>query len=67
MEEKKENLYRIGITILILLTALSLGEYGIGAVGLNIFIVFFVISLIKTFFVVRDYMHIGKLFNDEEA
>jgi preprotein translocase subunit SecD len=64
--EKKKDSYRAGLAIFILLIAFTIGEYGIAAVGANIAIVFFVISLIKSFFILRDYMHVGRLFNNQE-
>jgi len=63
---KKKEAYQAGLAILILLAALTLGEYGIAVVGANIAIIFFVISLIKAFFIIRDYMHVGRLFRDQE-
>jgi hypothetical protein len=66
MEIRKAYAYRVGLTILILLFVLTIGEYGLGAVGANWTSVFIAIALFKAFLVVRDYMHIGKLFTGEE-
>lgn len=68
MEDKKIQANRIGITVLILLIAMTLGEFLIGAYTEGLWTALLGISLIKAFFVVRDYMHIGRLFeNDEEV
>jgi hypothetical protein len=65
-EEKKKQAYRIGTTVLILLMFLTIGEYLIGSFVVGWAGVLIAIALIKTFFVVRDYMHIGRLFSAEE-
>lgn len=65
-EEKKKMAYRIGTTVLILLIFLTIGEYLIGANVIGWSGVLIAIALIKAFFVVRDYMHIGRLFAAEE-
>lgn len=66
MEARKTYAYRVGLTIFILLFVLTIGEYGLGAVGANWTSVFIAIALFKAFLVIRDYMHIGKLFSSEE-
>jgi hypothetical protein len=66
MEDKKSMARRIGITVLVLLLALTIGEFLIGAYTEGLWTALFGISLIKAFFVVRDYMHIGRLFGNEE-
>ena len=65
-EEKKKQAYRIGMTVLILLMFLTIGEYLIGSFVVGWSGVLIAIALIKAFFVVRDYMHIGRLFAGEE-
>ncbi len=66
LDARKAYAYRVGLTILILLVVLTIGEYGLGAVGANWISVFIAIALFKAFLVIRDYMHIGKLFAGEE-
>jgi hypothetical protein len=65
-EEKKKQAFRIGTTVLILLMFLTIGEFLIGSFVVGWSGVLIAIALIKTFFVVRDYMHIGRLFSAEE-
>jgi hypothetical protein len=56
------------MTILILLAFLTVGEFTIGRVAGRWAAVLIIIAFIKAFLIVRDYMHIGRLFSsDEEA
>jgi Prokaryotic Cytochrome C oxidase subunit IV len=66
LENRKYEMYRIGLTVMILLVVLTIGEYALGAVGANWTSVFIAIALFKACGVIRDYMHIGKLFSSEE-
>jgi fatty acid desaturase len=66
IEEKKRDTYRRGIAVIILLFFLTLSEYWIGVVAYAWWAAIFAIALMKAFFVVRDYMHIGRLFGAEE-
>ncbi len=73
LEAKKKEKYGMGLTILILLAVASVGEYGIAVTGSNLLrvgsdmgFVLILIGVFKAFLVVRDYMHIGKLFSNEE-
>jgi hypothetical protein len=54
--------------VIILLAALTIGEYWLGAVAAYWWAPILGVALLKAFFVVRDYMHVGRLFaSDEEA
>lgn len=66
MEAKKTRANRIGITVLILLVMLTIGEFLIGAFTEGLLTALLIIALIKAFFVVRDYMHISRLFVSEQ-
>lgn len=65
-EEMKKQAYRIGTAVLILLIFLTIGEFLIGSFVVGWAGVLIAISLIKAFFVIRDYMHFGRLFAAEE-
>ena len=65
-EEKKKQAYRNGLVVLILLATFTIGEFFIGAVASYWWAVLLGIALLKAFFIVRDYMHIGRLFASEE-
>jgi hypothetical protein len=67
LENKKNFAYRVGLTTFILLAVLTIGEYALGAVGANWISVFIAIAVFKTFLVLRDYMHLGRLFSGEEV
>ena len=68
MEEKKKQAFRIGVGVLILLAALTAGEFWIGSVASAWWAPLIAIAILKAYLVVRDYMHIGRLFAaDEEA
>ena len=61
-----KDIYRVGVTIMILLAVFTIGEYAISAVGTSWVFVFILIAALKAFLVVRDYMHLGRLFSSEE-
>lgn len=63
---KKTEKFSMGVTIFILLAALTIGEFAIASVGRSLGMVLMLIALIKASLVVRDYMHIGRLFASEE-
>lgn len=67
MDDKKNMAYRIGWTVLLLLGILTIGEYFIGLVASAWWAILLGIALLKAFFIVRDYMHIGRLFSVEEV
>lgn len=67
MDEKKQQAYRIGVVVLILLAVMTVGEYFIGAVAPVWWAPLLAIALLKAYFIVRDYMHISRLFAGEEV
>ena len=67
MEEKKLEAFRVGAGVLILLAVMTIGEYAIGKVASAWWAPLLGIALLKAFFVVRDYMHLPRLFAPEEA
>lgn len=66
MEELKNQALRIGWTVLILLAVLTIGEFFIGSVATSWWAPLLGIAALKAFFIVRDYMHIGRVFNNHE-
>ena len=64
MAQKKEA-YRRGIAVIILLLFLTAGEFWLGSIAYDWWAIIFAIALLKAFFVVRDYMHVGRLFAAE--
>jgi hypothetical protein len=66
MEEKKKEKFSMGVTIFILLAALTIGEFAVASVGRQLGVVLMLVALLKASLVIRDYMHIGRLFASEE-
>jgi hypothetical protein len=65
-ETNHKAAFQKGIVIMIVLAALSAIEFTIGKLASTWWIPLLLIALIKAFFVVRDYMHIGRVFAVEE-
>jgi hypothetical protein len=67
MDEKKKSLaYENGVIVFIILAVFTIAELWFALFGLNWWSIFIVIAFAKAFLVVRDYMHIGRLFSGEE-
>jgi hypothetical protein len=59
--------YSVNTLVLIILVILTAGEYYLGVISTtNIASVMIAIGLLKAFFIVRDYMNIGRLFSGGE-
>lgn len=65
-KSQKSTAFRAGIIILVILAVLTAAEYGLSLSGQSAAFIFLGIGLVKAFFVVRDYMHLGKLFSGGE-
>ena len=66
MDEKLKKAYAIGVTVLVLLGVSTIVEYLIGSLAIGWWVPLVAIALLKAFFVVRDYMHLPRLFAGEE-
>ena len=66
LEAKKKAAWQIGLAVFIVLLALTIGEFFIGSVAVTWGFVLLAISVLKAFFVVRDYMHLPRLFKGDE-
>ena len=66
-EKKKKATYEKGLIVLVWLAVLTIGELWFALMGIPWWSILVVIALVKATLVVRDYMHIGRLFNDEET
>jgi hypothetical protein len=68
MEEntQKTNLYRVGSAIFIVLIFMTAGEFAIGKIVPTWGWALLVVAFIKASLIVRDYMHIGRLFSGGE-
>lgn len=65
-EEKKKQAYWVGVVVLIMLATLTIGEFFIGMVAPYWWAPLLSIAAIKAFFIIRDYMHIGRVFAGEQ-
>jgi hypothetical protein len=68
MEEQKQHAMKTGTTVIVLLLAFTAIEFFIGAY-LKLWwaaVILLMIGTLKSFFVIRDYMHIGRLFAGSE-
>jgi caa(3)-type oxidase subunit IV len=61
----KSEKYKTGIIVFVILAVLTAAEFFTSQLG-NWVLVLIVIALLKAVLVVRDYMHIGKVFYGEE-
>ena len=67
MEEKKQDAFRVGVGVLILLGVMTIGEYWLGALASAWWSPLLGVALLRAFFVVRDYMPLPRLFAPEEG
>jgi hypothetical protein len=65
-DKNKKSAYEKGLIILIWLAVLTIGELWFALMEIPWWSILVVIALIKATLVVRDYMHIGRLFSGEE-
>ncbi|MFC1996503.1 cytochrome C oxidase subunit IV family protein [Chloroflexota bacterium] len=64
--KKKKAAYEKGLIVLVWLAVLTMGELWFALMGIPWWSILVIIALIKATLVVRDYMHIGRLFSGEE-
>ncbi len=67
MDEKTKSAYRVGWTILFLLAILTVGEFFLGAIASVWWAPLLAVASIKAYLIVRDYMHIGRVFAADEV
>ena len=63
---KKKEAYQIGIAVFVLLIAFTIGEYWVGSIAVTWGWALLIISVFKAFFIIRDYMHLPRLFAGDE-
>jgi hypothetical protein len=68
MDNKSSNndIYHIGVSVFILLVALTIGEYAIGTISPVWIAPLFGVAILKAYLIARDYMHVGRLFSGDE-
>ena len=67
LEDKKKAEFNKGLVIFIVLAVLTIGEFFIGAVAFAWWAPLLAVATLKAFLVIRDYMHVGRVFETEEA
>lgn len=63
---KRSEAFQIGVLVLIILGVLTIGEYYFSIIAVTWWQPLVLIAILKAFYVIRDYMHIGKLFSGDE-
>lgn len=66
LEESKKKAFSIGLVVLMMLAVLTVGEFMIGSVASTWFAPLMFVALLKAFFIIRDYMHLSRVFEGEE-
>ncbi|MBE0411436.1 MAG: cytochrome C oxidase subunit IV family protein [Anaerolineales bacterium] len=64
--EKLKEVYRSGVVVIILLAILTIGEFFIGAIAVGWAAPLWIIAILKAWLVLRDYMHLPRLFSESE-
>ncbi len=66
--DRHKEALRNGVIVLFLLAVLTFGEFLIAVIAPPWTFVLWIVAIWKAFYVVKDYMHIGRAFGgDEEA
>ncbi len=65
-EQKKAEAYRIGVGVIIILAVFTIGEFMVGSVAIGWWQPLIAIAIFKAYFIMRDYMHLPRLFAGEE-
>jgi hypothetical protein len=63
---KKREALRLGLAVFILLAFMTAGEYLIGAYVVGWAAPLWLIAILKAALIIRDYMHLPRLFSGEE-
>jgi uncharacterized integral membrane protein len=65
-ETKKIEAYQAGVFVLVILVVLTLGEFAFSYIAVTWWQPLILIAVLKAVYVLKDYMHIGRLFVAEE-
>lgn len=66
VEAKKNEELKIGVSVMLLLAVFTIGEYWLGSIAVGWWVPLLLIAGLKAFLVMRDYMHLGRVFAVEE-
>lgn len=62
----KSEAYQVGVLVLVILAVLTAGEFALSTIAVTWWQPLVIIALIKAVYIIRDYMHIGRLFSADE-
>ncbi len=65
-ETKLKEAYALGGFVLLILAVFTVGEFILATIATSWGGVLLFIAIAKAFFVIRDYMHLPRLFSEEE-
>lgn len=65
--EAHKDALRSGLLVFGMLALLTAGEFIVAVIAPPWSFILWIVAFSKAFFVVRDYMHVGRLFGDEET
>jgi hypothetical protein len=63
---RKKELFRAGLVVFFLLAILTVGEFLLGAIAVGWAAPLFGIAILKAALIIRDYMHLPRLFSGDE-
>jgi len=66
MDDKKKKALKFGVTVFVILAVLTLGEYWVATVNFQWWYLLVGIAIIKAWLVIQHYMHLPRLFSEEE-
>jgi hypothetical protein len=66
VNNRKAAAYRLGVVTLIILAVLTAIEFWV-SIAIGSAVLLFIIALIKTAFIVQNFMHISRLWREEES
>lgn len=66
LEQKEKDMLKVGVAVFILLAMVTAGEFFIGSIAPAWIAPLIGAGILKAFFIVRDYMHIGRVFETDE-
>lgn len=65
-EDARKEALRAGLWVLLMLTVLTLGEFLVAVIAPPWGNLLLLVAIWKAFYIVKDYMHVGRLFSGDE-
>ena len=66
-EEARQEAIKAGSWVFLMLAILTVGEFTTAVIAAPWTFVLWLVAIWKAYYVIKDYMHIGRLFKDEET